>query len=135
MSDTPSLPTPRPGSINWVDLTVPDAAVVRDFYHAVVGWEAAEVEMGGYQDYAMFPAGAGAPVAGICHARGPNTGLPTQWLVYVNVADLDASLEAVAANGGELVGERRDLGPNGRFAVVRDPAGAVFALYQPADAD
>ena len=85
--------------------------------------------MGDYEDYAMGPAG-GDPVAGVCHARGSNTGLPAQWLVYVTVPDLDHSLAECARLGGSVVAPPRDMGAYGRFAVVRDPAGAVMALIQ-----
>ncbi len=128
--DTPSLPTPRPGTIGWVDLTVPDAAAVRDFYGAVAGWSSMDVEMGGYQDYAMLPAGGDAPAAGICHARGVNAGIPAQWLVYITVEDLDASVRACEERGGAVVHGPRNLGSHGRMVVIRDPAGAVCALHQ-----
>jgi hypothetical protein len=67
-------------------------------------------------------------VAGICHARGVNADLPAVWLPYLVVEDLDASLEAVRARGGEVLGEVRSMG-DARWVVVRDPAGAVVALY------
>jgi hypothetical protein len=119
------------GKIGWVDLTVPEAGRVRDFYRAVVGWQSEGVEMGGYEDYCMLPEEGGA-VAGVCHARGANAGLPAQWLVYITVADLEASLEACRRLGGSVLREPRGLGGAGRFAVLRDPAGAVCALFQKA---
>jgi hypothetical protein len=76
------------GQVGWIDLTVPDAEAVRDFYQHVTGWTASPVDMGGYQDYCMNPPGAGQPVAGICHARGVNAGLPPVWMIYITVAEL-----------------------------------------------
>ncbi len=119
------------GKIGWIDLTVGDAEEVSAFYQAVVGWKSEGVEMGGYQDYCMLPAEGGA-VAGVCHARGTNEGLPAQWLIYITVADLEQSLERCRALGGEVVRAARGLGGMGRFAIVRDPAGAVCALFQKA---
>lgn len=124
------MSSPTIGSIGWFDLTVPDALAVRDFYAAVTGWKSAPVEMEGYDDYCMQRPGDGQTVAGICHARGPNSGIPAQWLLYITVADLDASLAECTARGGSLVGDPRALGPS-RFAIIRDPAGAVCALFQP----
>lgn len=49
--------------------------------------------MGGYSDFNMMPEGPDMPVAGICHARGTNAALPPQWLRYIVVADLDASVQ------------------------------------------
>ncbi len=121
---------PLPGTIGWHDLTVPNAVDVRDFYSAVVGWKPEPVDMDGYQDFAMAPGSGGDPLTGICHARGGNADLPAQWLIYIHVADLDASLGECRRKGGAVVVGPRELA-GGRFAVIRDPAGAVAALYQP----
>lgn len=120
---------PTVGSMGWRDLTVEDAESVRDFYKRVVGWESSPVEMGGYSDFTMHDAD-GDVVAGICHARGTNAGLPPQWLVYIVVADLDGSIAACEEAGGQVVNGPRGAG-GGRMCVIRDPAGAVCALYQP----
>lgn len=117
------------GRIGWVDMTVDDADGVRDFYKAVVGWGHEDVSMGEYADYSMTTA-AGNAVAGICHARGTNAGLPGGWLIYITVADVEASAAACEANGGEIVVPVRGLA-GGRFCVIRDPGGATAALYQP----
>lgn len=118
------------GRVTWVDLTVPEAAELRDFYAAVVGWSTSEVAMGEYSDFGMHPSAGGDMVAGICHARGGNTDIPPQWLIYITVADLEQSIEECRRRGGEAVAGPRQLG-DGRFCVIRDPAGAVCALYQP----
>ncbi len=121
---------PKIGSVTWRDLTVPDAETVRDFYAAVVGWKPAAVDMGGYSDYSMLTAD-GDCVAGICHSRGVNAGLPPQWLMYVTVADLDTAMRECTARGGAVIGQPRQH-QGARFCVIRDPAGAVCALYQSA---
>lgn len=120
----------EPGTIAWHDLTVENADEVREFYRRVVGWRPEPVELDGYQDFNMrLPRGRDA-VAGVCHARGSNADLPAQWLMYVIVPSLDASLEACREEGGEVVAGPRGLGGS-RYAVIRDPAGAVCALYEP----
>ncbi len=115
------------GTIVWKDLTVENADVIRDFYGEVVGWKHEPVDMGGYDDYNMEPPQGGAAVAGICHARGANDNLPAQWLLYVNVEDVDSSVRRAVELGGHLVDGPRKMGKN-RFCVIRDPAGAVIAL-------
>lgn len=121
---------PETGEITWTDLTVPEAGPVRDFYQAVVGWTATPVDMGGYEDFCMTVPASGRTVAGICHAKGENAGLPAQWLLYLNVEDLEKSLEACRTRGGEVQGRIRRMPGIGRFCVIRDPAGAVSALFQ-----
>ena len=126
-------PVPPPGSILWTDLTVPNAEAVRDFYREVAGWGVTPVDMGGYADYTMTSPADGSAVAGVCHARGVNAGLPAQWLVYISVADLDDSIARCSKLGGSVVFGPRSMGQHGRYCVIRDPAGAVAALIQPAD--
>ena len=117
------------GRIGWIDMSVDDADGVRDFYKAVVGWGSEDVSMGDYSDYSMTVPGGDA-VAGICHARGSNAELPSGWLIYIMVEDVEASARACAENGGEVIVPVRALA-GGRFCVIRDPAGSTAALYQP----
>ncbi|MEL7060398.1 MAG: VOC family protein [Acidobacteriota bacterium] len=121
--------TMKPGTIGWCDLTVDDADTVRDFYRDVVGWSIEPTPMGEYNDYTMTRSGDGEAIAGVCHARGSNAGLPPRWLIYVVVEDLAASISAAQERGGELIHGPRGAG-GGSIAVLRDPAGAEFALYQ-----
>lgn len=125
---------PAPGSIVWTDLTVENAEEVRDFYAAVVGWTASPVDMGEYDDFEMKPRGADDAVVGVCHARGSNAELPPRWLVYVVVENLDESLARCVELGGEVVADPRSTA-GGRLGVIRDPAGAVLALWEPGAGD
>jgi predicted enzyme related to lactoylglutathione lyase len=118
------------GSIGWADLTVENASQLKDFYHEVVGWGTADVDMGGYSDFCMNELPTNNSVAGICHARGLNAEVPPVWLIYITVADLDASMAKCRALGGEVIAGPRRMGRQGRYCVVRDPAGAVAALFE-----
>ena len=111
----------KPGTIGWHDLTVDDASGIRDFYAAVAGWTSQGIDMGGYEDFSMVADGDG--VAGVCHRRGTNADLPSQWIMYVVVEDLDRSLDACAEGGGEIVAGPKSMG-EARYAIIRDPAGA-----------
>ncbi|NNC89829.1 MAG: VOC family protein [Akkermansiaceae bacterium] len=117
------------GTIGWRDLTVADAEEVAEFYKEVVGWKLESTSMGDYEDYCVSPPGGGGPVAGICHARGSNANLPPQWLVYITVSDVDAGARKCVELGGRIIDGPRPMG-DGRICVIRDPAGAVAALYQ-----
>jgi predicted enzyme related to lactoylglutathione lyase len=120
----------KAGSIAWTDLSVPDAVGIRDFYSQVVGWSSNPVSMGEYDDFTMLPPGSEAPAAGICHAKGVNADLPPVWMIYIVVEDLDESLEACTKGGGQVLVGPKSMGPGSAYAVIRDPAGAVSALYQ-----
>lgn len=118
------------GTIGWIDLTVPNAENVKDFYAEVVGWKPEPVSMGDYNDYNMTANGESK--AGVCHKKGPNKDIPSQWMIYINVADLDQSVAAVTKNGGKLLSEIKSMGAYGRSCHIEDPAGAVCVLFEPA---
>lgn len=121
---------PAIGTVGWFDLTVDNAETVRDFYREVAGWNPSEVEMGGYSDYVMNTA-SGSAVAGVCHARGTNAGLPPQWLIYITVDDLDGRVQRCVELGGRVLMPPKGMGGQGRYCVIQDPAGAAAALYEP----
>ena len=121
---------PEVGSIGWQDLTVANAGEIREFYEGVVGWQSSPVDMGEYSDFNMIAPGSGDPVAGVCHARGTNADLPTQWLIYFVVDDVEKSAAECQSRGGSVVIPVRPLA-GGQFCVIEDPAGAICALYQP----
>ncbi|MHC5110167.1 MAG: VOC family protein [Planctomycetota bacterium] len=120
---------PPLGSVSWRDLSVPDAARLRDSYHQVAGWNTQAVSMGDYDDYSMLSQD-GDDAAGICHARGSNANIPPQWLIYITVDDVDARAQKCVELGGRIVDGPRAGGP-GRFCIIEDPAGAVAALNAP----
>jgi len=122
---------PEIGSITWFDLTVPDAEKVKDFYSKVVGWKSAPVSMGDYNDYNMNSPENGKTNAGICHRRGTNAELPSQWLLYITVKNVDESAKVCKENGGKIIVDPKYMGTYGRYCVIEDPAGAVCALFEP----
>jgi len=75
----------------------------------------------------------GAPIAGVCHARAGNADLPPLWIIYITVENLDHSVDECHRLGGSLISGPRSYG-GGRYCVIKDPAGAICALYQPPDA-
>ncbi len=118
------------GTIGWIDLSVPNAENVKDFYAEVAGWKPEPVSMGDYNDYSMLV--DGEPKTGICHKTGPNSDIPSQWMIYINVENLDESVEVVKQKGGKLLTAIKDMGAYGRTCYIEDPAGAVCALFEPA---
>jgi len=123
----PKAPATNIGRIEWVDLTIDDASRVRNFYKSVIGWTSSDVPMGTYDDFNMNIPGTQETVAGICHARGVNSQLPSQWLIYVRVASVADSASQCTALGGKVLDGPRRMGSND-FCIIQDPAGAVMAL-------
>lgn len=119
------------GKMLWTDLTVENAEDRKNFYGSVVGWTFSEQPVGDYVDYNVHNAlePGDECIAGICHKKGPNANIPSQWLSYVIVNNLDESLENCTKLGGKTVDGPRQMGKD-RFAVIEDPAGAYLALME-----
>ena len=117
-----------PGTPSWVDLGVADVDRAIAFYSALLGWEVESMgpEAGGY---AMARLG-GRAVAGLGPAQDPG---PPRWTTYITVADVEASVAAVTEAGGSVIVPAMDVMTAGRMAVVADPVGAAFSLWQPRD--
>lgn len=117
------------GTMAWLDLSVKNADEVKSFYQDVIGWKVENISMGSYDDYAMLEPENNEAISGICHAQGVNKDLPPAWLPYFLVENIETSVAAVIAKGGELMTEIKTMGDD-KYAVIKDPAGAVCAIYQ-----
>lgn len=116
------------GAVNWFDLTVQNADVLKNFYKEVVGWNEESFSMGEYNDFLMKDVNGNA-IAGICNAKGGNKDLPPFWLIYINVKNLDDSLDSCKRLNGKQVSEIRNY-DEGRYCIIEDCAGAFAALYE-----
>lgn len=118
-----------PVSITWVELATDDTAACEAFYSGLFGWTAESAEFGGTL-YTTFRNGE-EPAAGMYDKTGVlSDEVPPSWTVYFGVADTDSVLARAEALGGSVVAPAMDLEGVGRFAVVGDPQGGVFAVLQ-----
>jgi hypothetical protein len=121
-----------PGTFSWTDLSTTETAGAAAFYGALLGWEGEEMPAGEGVTYWMMRLG-GRDVAGMSAMREEQraAGAPPAWLSYVTVAGVDAA----AARAGELGGAAMmlpfDVLDAGRMALIQDPQGAVFAMWEP----
>ncbi len=70
-------------------------------------------------------------VAGLMAQTPEAAGTPPGWMGYVQVAEVDASAAQAGALGGSVSMAPHDLPGVGRFAVIADPQGAMFAPVGP----
>ena len=112
------------GAISWNELVTTDPGVTK-FYSDVVGLTAETMDMGG-QPYTVFKVGE-AMVGGSMAPQMP--GVPNHWHVYFGTDDADATAAKAAELGGKVIVPPFDT-PVGRMAVLSDPQGAVFSLFQ-----
>lgn len=114
----------REGQPCWVDVASADVGRAAAFYTAFFGWEAEEAPGGG--GYTMFRLGGRYAAA-----AGPSLeAMPSVWQVYLWTEDADACAQRVREAGGAVVTEPFDVLDAGRMAVLRDPTGAHFSVWQ-----
>jgi predicted enzyme related to lactoylglutathione lyase len=119
----------EPGALAWNELGTRDPGAAKAFYGAVFGWGFEDHDMGEMGTYTEWQLDGNA-IGGLMDISGrmPDE-IPAHWLVYFAVENTDAAVETVKAAGGDVRFGPIDI-PAGRFAVVGDPHGAVFAVIQ-----
>lgn len=116
----------EPGAVDWLELVAADPASTFPFYESVLGVGISEMRVGD-EPYGLFDVGE-TSVAGAYRSDGAE---PAHWLVYFNVADLDAAIVRATELGGTLRTEPLSAPGVGRWAEIVDPQGAGFALLEP----
>jgi predicted enzyme related to lactoylglutathione lyase len=116
-----------PGCFTWNDLATSDMETAQEFYTELFGWEAEQLDTNGRPPYTVWR--NNGRTNGGMRPLAPQDGAPPHWLVYFTVDDVDDAVRRVDELGGEIVVEPFTV-PAGRFAVLRDPQGAYFAIYE-----
>ena len=118
------------GRFVWHELMTTDIKSAEGFYTKVVGWTTKVWPQN--PSYTMFMTG-GRPMAGLMalpeEARA--MGAPPHWLTYIGTSDVDQTVRQATELGGRVLKAAMDLPTVGRFAVIQDPQGAVFAAFAP----
>lgn len=116
----------RPGKVVWMDLLTTDVPAATEFYTDVFGWQFDHSADGSYA-YATLN---GKPVAAIAEYDDDLKQAEGLWLASISVANVDAAIAIVEANGGRVIEHAENLPGRGRTALVEDPQGAVFMLLR-----
>ena len=115
----------EPGAFVWNELNTSDLDRSKAFYGDVFGWT-----WGGDDNYAEARV-EGRSVAGVMPR--PETmpaEVPDNWLVYFATSDLDRDSSGLGGMGATVAVGPMVIEGTGRFAVVIDPQGAVFGLFE-----
>jgi hypothetical protein len=123
----------EPGALCWNELYTTNAEAAGRFYTSTLGWQTETMDMGPAGTYTLFQrAGEGKKgnVGGMMNMPPGMEGVPSHWLAYFQVADID-----VATRKARELGAKVNMGPTdipniGRFSIVQDPQGATFALFE-----
>ncbi|MBX3575806.1 MAG: VOC family protein [Rhizobiaceae bacterium] len=122
-----------PQSFFWHELMTSDPKGAEAFYAKVVGWRP-EAFPGAGMPYTVVHAGDRG-VGGIMGIPPGADGMPSMWVGYIYVKDVDAAAGALSKAGGAVKQPPQDIPGVGRFAVVTDPQGATFMLMAPMGPD
>jgi len=119
------------GSFCWIELHTNDQPAAKKFYDSLFGWASADNAMGPNDFYTMFRL-QGRDAAAGCTLRPEerSNGVPPHWMIYIAVASADAAATKAAQLGGTIFAPAFDVMDAGRMAVIQDPTGAVFCVWQ-----
>jgi uncharacterized protein len=116
-----------PGTFSWADLSTTDTEGAKAFYTGLFGWDTEDNPLPEGGVYTMLAKG-GKAVGGLSATM---EGQPAAWNCYITVESADGSAAAAGEQGGTVVMEPFDVMEVGRMAVVQDPTGAFFYLWEP----
>ncbi len=128
----PTVTAHAVGTFNWPELATSDPVAAKKFYGSLFGWQIEDQDMGPNGTYTLFKL-KGLDVAA-CYQLMPDMvkmGVPPNWAAYVTVESADASAEKSKALGGQVVMGPFDVKDYGRMAVISDPQGAMFCVWEP----
>jgi len=120
-----------PGTFSWTDLTTTDQDAAKAFYSGLFDWAAEDLPVGDGVYYSMQRVD-GKNVAAISAQPQPQreAGVPPMWNSYITVENVDAAADRATELGATLHAPPFDVMDAGRMAVVQDPQGAFFMLWQ-----
>jgi predicted enzyme related to lactoylglutathione lyase len=118
------------GSFCWLELATTELGAAKEFYTNLFGWAPSDIPIGPGEVYTMFKlAGRDAGTAAYA-LRNEQKGMPPHWSIYIAVENTDAAAKRVSELGGKVCAPPFDVFDVGRMAVVQDPTGATFCLWQ-----
>ncbi|WP_067465315.1 VOC family protein [Actinomadura macra] len=121
---TSNAPT---GTPTWLDLGIPDLDRAKTFYGTLFGWQFQDVGAeGGHYNMCTL---RGEPVAGMMQ-NPDEEATDFWWSVYFAADDAEEVVDRVTKAGGEVVHPAMDVMGQGRMAIVKDPQGGQFGLWQ-----
>jgi predicted enzyme related to lactoylglutathione lyase len=118
----------RHGAFGWFELMTTDVESAKKFYTELLGWKTEDMPMANLDNmnYTVINV-EDDQVAGIM-PMPPDAGeMPPAWGIYITVKDVDATGTRAKELGGKIMVEPQDIPEVGRFCVIQDPQGAVFA--------
>jgi len=119
---------PAVGEFSWHELMTTDHKAAGDFYAALFGWEMTSAfDMGDGWMYQMYGR-MGRDLGGM-FTKTAEMPAPPMWLHYIRVNDINAAVERIKANGGQVINGPMEVPGGDWIAQALDPQGAMFAVH------
>jgi predicted enzyme related to lactoylglutathione lyase len=122
--------SPKPGDFCWNELATTSVPAAKKFYSGLLGWKTRPFDKG-MVDYTIILKGGHKTTGMGGMMKCPQPGQPAQWIPYVLVADVDATVKKATKLRGKVCLPPMDVPTVGRIAVLTDPQGAVFGIIKP----
>ena len=119
----------EPGALCWSELTTRDTKAAESFYTKLFGWAPKHSAPGADMEYTEFRVGGQPSIGMMPMPPGMPAGVPSYWMPYFQVVDCDGTTAAAKERGASVMVGPRDISHAGRFAILKDPQGAMFALF------
>ena len=120
-----------PGTFSWVELATTDQKNGVQFYRALFGWDLKEEPIGPDDIYSIFlMRDKEVAAAYTMRAEERAHGTPPHWNLYVTVANVEDSVKRAESLGGKVLAPPFDVMDAGRMAILQDPTGAVFEVWE-----
>ena len=121
-----------PGTFSWIDLTTTDQVAAKEFYGELLGWSFQDLPVGEGAYYTMAVVD-GQNVAAIAPQpeQQRDAGAPPLWNSYITVQSADDAADRATSLGGSAHAPAFDVMDAGRMAVLQDPHGAYFMVWEP----
>jgi uncharacterized protein len=127
----PHVEKHAPGDFCWIELATTDHSAAKKFYSELFGWTIGEFPMGPNDFYTTFKIdGRDVAAAYTLRSEQQARGVPAHWNLYVAVENADTTSARASELGAKVIAQPFDVYDVGRMAVVQDPTGAVFSLWQ-----
>ena len=111
-----------------VELQTKELDKAKSFYRGLFDWNLEDMPMGNGMPYTVINVGEGTGGGMWTNPSAP--GAPSHWLAYVNVDNIDATIEKVRGLGGNVVQPKTEIPDMGWYSVITDPTGAMLGLWQ-----
>jgi uncharacterized protein len=119
-----------PGDFCWIELATSNQNAGKSFYSVLFGWTVRDVPMGPDDVYTLLELGGRIAAGAFAIKPSESATVPPHWHLYIAVASADEAAKKAVELGGKVMEGPFDVGDRGRAALLQDPTGAFFSVWQ-----